>query len=264
MYECKECNLVFENHILKANHVRWNHKDSAYSEVGIKNLKEKVKKSINARFGKLINETVDCPKCKTPFQRKRRDSVDGLQKAKKFCSRPCANSRTWSKSDKLKKSAASKNSLLIKQRVLITCQQCGIKKEVIHSRKSQKCCSSACAQKYRYRDQNIFGNRKHYRNSASFKFSLNDYPDVFDFELIAKHGWYSPSNSKNPNPSGVSRDHMLSVAAGFKDGISPEILAHPANCKLILQTENFKKLDSCSISLDDLLKKIKLWDERNK
>ena len=67
MYECKECNLVFENHYLKANHDRWNHKDSTYAEAAKKNLKEGLAKSINARFGKLINETVDCPKCNEPF-----------------------------------------------------------------------------------------------------------------------------------------------------------------------------------------------------
>jgi hypothetical protein len=260
MYECKECNLVFENHYLKANHDRWNHKDSTYTEAGKKNKSRKIKESINARFGNYINETVDCPKCQSPFQRKRRDTVIGLQKAKKFCSRPCANSRTWSKSDKLKKSAASKNSLLIKQRVLIICQQCGIKKEVIHSKKSQKFCSSACGHAFRKSiSRETMDPKRAYRKDCAFKFGLTNYPEEFDFLLVKKHGWYSASN-RGGNLNGVSRDHRYSVAEGFKNNIDPKLLAHPANCRLKRHNDNISKGSSCDISIEELQLLVEKWN----
>jgi hypothetical protein len=35
---------------------------------------------------------------------------------------------------------------------------------------------------------------KIYKAETKFKFGLNDYPDEFDFTLIERYGWYSPSN----------------------------------------------------------------------
>lgn len=54
-----------------------------------------------------------------------------------------------------------------------------------------------------------------YRLDASFNFNLKDYPDKFDFDLIKKYGWYSPTN-KNNNLDGVSRDHVVSVKYGLR------------------------------------------------
>lgn len=51
---------------------------------------------------------INCPKCNNEFEPK------GKWGLKKFCSRKCANSRTWSREDKLKKSTAAKNSELVK------------------------------------------------------------------------------------------------------------------------------------------------------
>ena len=92
-----------------------------------------------------------------------------------------------------------------------------------------------------------------------FRFSLKDYPDEFDFELIEKYGFYSPAN-KNNNLNGVSRDHMYSVYEGYKNNISPKIISHPANCKLLKHTDNISKNKKCSITLDELLERIKEWE----
>ena len=51
-------------------------------------------------------------------------------------------------------------------------------------------------------------------------------------------------------------DHMFSILQGFKDGISPEILAHPANLRILPGSENSKKNSKSSISLEDLLARI--------
>ena len=99
---------------------------------------------------------------------------------------------------------------------------------------------------------------KRYRQLCEFNFSLNDYPDRFDFELIKKYGWYSPTN-KNNNLGGVSRDHIYSISDGFQNNINPKIIAHPANCKLILHSDNQKKKTKSEITLNELLDKIKNW-----
>lgn len=98
-----------------------------------------------------------------------------------------------------------------------------------------------------------------YKKECMFRFSLKDYPDEFDFELIEKYGFYSPAN-KNNNLNGVSRDHMYSVYEGYKNNISPKIISHPANCKLLKHTDNISKNKKCSITLDELLERIKEWE----
>jgi hypothetical protein len=85
--------------------------------------------------------------------------------------------------------------------------------------------------------------------------------EEFDFYLVEKHGWYSPTNKKN-NLSGVSRDHILSVKDGFDNGIPPHIISHPANCRLMIHTENISKNCSSDITYEELLEKIKKWDEK--
>lgn len=100
-----------------------------------------------------------------------------------------------------------------------------------------------------------------YRQLSEFKFNVYDYPDEFDFKLIKKHGWYKAKNNGN-NLYGVSRDHMYSIKEGFRNNISPDILAHPANCQLILHSDNSAKRNKCSISLQELKVAIMKWDNK--
>lgn len=92
----------------------------------------------------------------------------------------------------------------------------------------------------------------HYRSLCKFKFSVKSYPDWFDLSKITEHGWYSASN-RGGNVNGISRDHRVSVKYGFNNNIDPKIISHPANCQLMTHPENFKKLDSCSCTLEQLL-----------
>lgn len=100
-----------------------------------------------------------------------------------------------------------------------------------------------------------------YRTRCKFNFDLKEFPDEFNFSLIKEYGWYSPTNKKN-NLTGVSRDHMVSVKYGFDNGIDPKIISHPANCQLLRHTENHKKDKNCSITFEQLLKRILLWEEK--
>lgn len=95
-----------------------------------------------------------------------------------------------------------------------------------------------------------------YRNQCKFKFSLKDFPEEFDFELLNEHGMFNPQK----NPKGVSRDHMLSVHYGKMHRISPEIISHPANCRLVLQGDNTRKQSDSSITYENLIIRIKQWD----
>ncbi len=101
-----------------------------------------------------------------------------------------------------------------------------------------------------------------YRPQCEFKFSLDEYPDKFNFDLIREHGWYSPTN-KNNNLNGVSRDHIYSVKDGFINKIDPIIILHPANCKLMLHSENSSKKTKSDITIEELLDKISKWDENH-
>jgi hypothetical protein len=102
-----------------------------------------------------------------------------------------------------------------------------------------------------------------YRLECSFSFSLQQFPDEFDFSLIEKYGWYSAKNRGN-NLGGVSRDHIVSVKFGYDNGIDPKIISHPANCQLLIHNDNVSKNKKCGITLDELINKIKEWDNKYK
>ena len=66
------------------------------------------------------------------------------------------------------------------------------------------------------------------------------------------------SNKQN-NLDGVSRDHMLSVKDWFINGIDPAVISHPANCDLVLHRANQRKRSDSSITVEELLDRIKKW-----
>lgn len=134
------------------------------------------------------------------------------------------------------------------------CNNCGVD----FYGKNKFFCADMCRKEY---DRKNMTEYQKYKQDTKFKFSLNEYPDEFEFSLIEKYGWYSPSN-KSDNLGGVSRDHMLSVSEGFELGIDPFLLAHPANCKLLIHTDNISKNKKSTITFDELLNKIKNFDEK--
>lgn len=116
-------------------------------------------------------------------------------------------------------------------------------------------CNITC--KKEYHQKNLSDYRMYYLLSK-FKFSLKDYG--FDFGLVEKHGWYKAKNNGD-NVEGVSRDHMFSIKEGFRRLINPLLISHPANCELIINRNNQSKCDNCSISLEELLKRIDVFDK---
>jgi len=122
----------------------------------------------------------------------------------------------------------------------------------------QKCCSRKCASHNKYKTSDA---RKLYKRLCGFNFALNSYPNEFDFDLINKYGWYKAKNHGD-NPNGVSRDHCYSIDEGFKNLVDPYIISHPANCILIQQRKNASKHTKSNISIEDLIEKIKYWNEK--
>jgi hypothetical protein len=188
----------------------------------------------------------------------------------RYCSKKCA----------VTKNNETRNKEFYKNIKIVRCIECNEKTEVsiVSNKKYSKCgnckitkhtclvcggtyketknkfCSEICKQEFIRNKATL----QDYRNMCKFKFAIKNYPNEFDFELIKKYGWYSPSNKKN-NLNGVSRDHMVSVKYGFVNKIDPDIICHPANCKLMIHNDNVSKLDECSINLKELLKRIKEW-----
>jgi hypothetical protein len=199
-----------------------------------------------------------CLKCQTEFK------PDGK---KKFCGRSCAasfNNENRTKESRLKQSKTIKQKFLrgeikiplkIVERYQKICLFCNQEFKVIKSLIKQEFCNIKCKRSFQSQNNEY----QHYKNRCKFKFSLNSFPNEFDFKLIETFGWYSPNNKKN-NLQGVSRDHILSISDGWKNKIPPEIVSHPANCQLLLQSKNASKHKSSSITLEELEIKIKEWD----
>lgn len=100
---------------------------------------------------------------------------------------------------------------------------------------------------------------KEYRSLCQFNFSLNQYSNEFDFDLIKKYGWYSAKNRGN-NLTGVSRDHIISIKYGYENKIPSEIISHPANCQLLRHNDNIRKNTKNIITYNELLEKIYYWN----
>lgn len=108
----------------------------------------------------------------------------------------------------------------------------------------------------------LYPERQEYARSCRFKFPVSDYPDLLDLSLLRDAGWYSTPGSRRGvrNVDGVSRDHLLSVDDGWRLGIAPVIMRHPANCRLLLHRENQKKNRRSAITATELFARIAAFD----
>jgi hypothetical protein len=197
---------------------------------------------------------------------------DGKYGTGRFCSVKCArgfstknkraeiNEKVSTKligrklTDEHKKNLEVSNNFNRKEKNIRHCLGCGIEISCRPSEK-KKFCSLSCWGSYTERNKEPY---LLYRQQANFTFDVKDYPDKFDLTILEQNGWYSPSNKGN-NLNGVSKDHMLSVKDGFEMGINPEIIKHPANCKLVLHKENQRKHRRSSITFEELKERIKHW-----
>jgi hypothetical protein len=101
---------------------------------------------------------------------------------------------------------------------------------------------------------------KRSRNQYEFTFNVYAYPDLFDLSLIEKFGWYSPGNRKEKNNNGIVRDHKISVNESVKNGYDPFYIRHPLNCELLRQEENKKKYTKSSMTYEELVLAVNLYD----
>ena len=174
----------------------------------------------------------------------------------RFCSRSCSNS--YSTKAKRAEINAKVSKTLTAKKVIIQCKYCGCSTE--KTKQKQQFCSVKCGASYRYKDLDKTS-LSYYRSQCAFKFSLNDFPDEFDFKLIEEFKWYKAKNHGN-NLNGISRDHMFSCRSGFDLGIDPKIISHPANCQLLRHNHNVSKGGKSSITLEELFLRIAKWDDK--
>jgi hypothetical protein len=246
---CKYCETQFfdvEGRVF-ANHVRWCPKNTTNGDKGRLALRKALEKYVTLKQGEITIFDVTCYKCKKLFQvHKRSKKFSSFEQF--HCSRKCANKRVHSLETKLKISIS-----LSKETFTRNCEFCD--KTFQTKSKTQKTCGRSCGAKNRFKNKNHF---REYWWKCQFQFSLNDFPDRFDFSLIEKHGWYKAANHGN-NLNGVSRDHMVSIKYGFENSVDPNVIAHPANCQLLRHNDNVSKYSKCSITLNELNERIKIW-----
>jgi hypothetical protein len=98
-YVCDKCGLIFNNLKIKANHIRWKHKEIGYTNEGLVNLKLKTKLNNDKKYGENIQEETNCSVCNTKILIKYRV---GRKKEKYFCNKSCANKRQVNHSEETK------------------------------------------------------------------------------------------------------------------------------------------------------------------
>lgn len=93
--------------------------------------------------------------------------------------------------------------------------------------------------------------KKQYYKDCNFTFNVYDYPSIPGYEKLLELGFYS-----HKNKNGACRDHMISKEYGWINNIPAEIISHVANCEILTNSENSKKSNGCSISIEELYRRI--------
>jgi hypothetical protein len=224
-----------------------------YNEISVE-LNTSIRSITNRAFRlglKLVFHTeFKCKNCEKLF-------IDYINSERVFCSKSCSASFTnlgKIKSEETKKKIGLANKGKNHENVI-----------KYNSENSKRKCKYCCEYKIEKKHKTICDDCRVnyyeiYRPSCEFKFDIKKYKDKFDFKLVEQYGWYSPTNKGN-NLNGVSRDHLYSVRNGFINKVDPEIMKHPANCGLMIHKDNNFKNYNSTITLDELLKRIKDWDD---
>lgn len=251
---CKHCNGEFENINGKvfSNHVRWCQKNPKQNDPY--SITKGMLRHYNEIYGCEKEFSVNCHKCGKHIFVREREKQHPL-KEKYFCNRSCANSHDVTEEQRNKVSKKLSGRIVSKRQKRI-CLFCNGSFDVTKVSK-RKFCNMDCKQSF-FKSDNEFFN---YKRSCQFKFNLWKYPEEFDLDLIKKHGWYQAFNRGN-NLGGVSRDHKISIKYGWTNKIPPEIMSHPANCKLMVHRDNISKHSKCSISVEELQKNIDNWNKK--
>ena len=262
---CPHCGeLLLMNKRSFANHVRWCKSNPKYDEIRKRTI-ESLSKTLKQEENKIKEFTFNCVVCGNEYTIKTSEAAINKGEYRKTCSSNCSHKLTYLNSDKdvrnnkISEKLKYKNLQSAKTNIVYTniCEFCG--KQFVTKKKYQKCCSTSCAAKNRYKANRTLKNE--YKRSCSFTFALNNFPDEFDFILIEQFGWYKAKNHGN-NLYGISRDHIFSRDDGLKYLIDPYIISHPANCRLLEHSKNASKHNKSDITIDDLISKIHQWHEK--
>ncbi len=277
---CKFCDKKFQNINIKtfANHVRWCDKNFTNGDKGKLSMKIAWKKNSFKR----VEIDKECLVCKKIFKTIRTENFEGNQvidkKEKKCCSRNCAIQIITAKNKDTKKSVECKICSNIidvplnsrKINICDSCKKSDPKKYVRFNTRKCGCCetlinnenkSGLCLKCLHKKRRDKLELKDQYYLDCQFKFNVFHFPEEFEIKLIEEFGTYRAS-THGINLNGISRDHIFSVHEGFKQGIDPRIISHPANCKLMKHAENFKKHTKCEITAEELKIKIKEWDKK--
>lgn len=250
---CNFCNkwVEFDRHVEWMSHRRL---CSPYTN---KKISESVRKYCN-KVNPISAYVLKCIRCGNIYVLELTKKKYEKGKYRKHCSYQCSNSRV--QTPEMNESRRKKIAI---KKICPVCKN-------IHRRARTKFCSNICKSKYdeirkiekvRLRSIQIQYKNEitNYRWRCTFRFDITNYPDKFDLSLIDKYGWYT-SHGDNRNVSGISRDHMVSVKYGYEHDIDPNVLSHPANCKLMTHSKNSSKSSDNLMNIGELLTKIKLWD----
>lgn len=279
--QCPYCSKTFNiNARVFANHVRWcteNPNYQALKESTSNKCKSSTLKRLAKKYGDVISFKVKCATCGKEFFIQEREKTFP-NKEKYFCSKFCAHSHVWTKESRLKNSIKRQEYLKahgyhFNGTVFTKSKEnkgekkvCPICKETfITTGNNQKYCSVKCNAKASKIKRFIRCGEKalydEYKRQCAFTFGVKNYDQEFNYQLINENGWYKAKNHGD-NLNGVSRDHMFSISEGFKQHIDPYLISHPANCQLLVHSQNSSKGASCSITIDELKERIVDWEKK--
>lgn len=105
---------------------------------------------------------------------------------------------------------------------------------------------------YKKAGRSVTDEKAVYYKKCSFSFDPYSMPDIPGYEKLLALGIYHPLH----NPTGVCRDHIVSVAYGWRNNIPPELISHPCNCQFLTNAENIAKNDKSFLTIDELRTRI--------
>lgn len=254
MVNCFICESPFEEGVgvccsRKCHNVRINsQRDYSNTQLTFRKIK---------RIEKYNQSPKLCLNCNSAFPYEKRSL--------KFCNSSCSctyNNKRRDHTVHMRQSASLCVTLAAQNKIIgpkypftkVTFGKCNTCSKIYRKKTGKLYCSEVCK---------IHTGIRTYRRACKFNITKSQYPNLFNKDLLNKHGWYRASNHLNGyNPDGATWDHLFRVEEGFKLGVDPTIMRHPANAEMISWRENFRRKTS-SITYQELLERIAKWPEGN-
>lgn len=91
------------------------------------------------------------------------------------------------------------------------------------------------------------------------------YSDVWYYTTVNYNKFYNDININNVKRGHRTYhlDHKISITYGFINNIDPSIIGHKCNLEILYYKDNLIKGTKCSLSLDELLNRIKEYEQLN-